>query len=91
MSCNAGVRVTHFGSVNASLTIRLEEDLARALEQEAGRAGVSKGEIVRQALAARLRAEGASTTLKRHFGVMSGPRDLSTNRDYRRTWGKSRS
>lgn len=76
--------------MNASLTIRLEEDLARALKQEAGRVGVSKGEIVRQALVARLQAEGTSTTLKRHFGVMSGPRDLSTNREYRRTWGKPR-
>ena len=77
--------------VNASLTIRLEEELAQALEQEAGRVGVSKGEIVRQALVARLKAPGPSTTLKRHFGVMSGPRDLSTNRDYRRVWGKPRS
>jgi hypothetical protein len=77
--------------MNATLTIRLGEDLAQALEQEAAKSGVSKGEIARQALAARLQARGKPSTLQRHFGVMSGPADLSTNKEYRRTWNKGRS
>lgn len=76
--------------MNATLTIRLGEDLALALQEEATKAGVSKGEIARQAIAARLRAKGKATTITRHFGVMSGPADLSTNRAYRRTWSKRR-
>lgn len=77
--------------MNATLTIRLGEDLARALEEEATKFGVSKGEIARQALAARLEGKGKRSTLERHFGVMSGPADLSTNKEYRRTWNKGRS
>jgi hypothetical protein len=77
--------------MNATLTIRLSEDLAQALEEEAIQTGVSKGEIARQAIAARLGAKGNLSSLQRHFGVMSGPEDLSTNKEYRRTWNKSRS
>ena len=77
--------------MNATLTIRLDEDLAQALQEEATRAGVSKGEIARQAIAARLQASRGASTLQRHFGVMSGPADLSSNKDYRRTWTKRRS
>lgn len=76
--------------MNATLTIRLGEDLAMALEEEAAKSGVSKGEIARQAIAARLQAKGKASTLQRHFGVMSGPADLSTNKGYRRTWSKGR-
>lgn len=76
--------------MNATLTIRLGEDLALALEEEAAKSGVSKGEIARQAIAARLQARGKVSTLHRHFGVMSGPADLSTNKEYRRTWNKGR-
>ncbi|MDO8349383.1 MAG: CopG family transcriptional regulator [Planctomycetota bacterium] len=78
--------------MNATLTIRLGDDLAQALEEEAAKSGVSKGEIARQAIAARLQAKGKGkvSTLQRHFGVMSGPADLSTNKEYRRTWNKGR-
>jgi hypothetical protein len=78
----------HF--VNATLTIRLGEDLAQALEKEAAKSGVSKGEIARQAIAARLGAGGKPSSLQRHFGLMSGPADLSTNKEYRRTWNNRR-
>ena len=76
--------------MNATLTIRLGEDLAQALEEEAVKSGLSKGEIARQAIAARLEGSGRRSTLQRHFGVMSGPADLSTNKEYRRTWNKGR-
>lgn len=77
--------------MNATLTIRLGEDLALALQEEAAKAGVSKGEIARQAIAAKLQTSRSAPTLQRHFGVMSGPADLSSNKDYRRTWTKRRS
>ena len=76
--------------MNATLTIRLGEDLAQALEEEAARSGVSKGEIARQAIAARVGTGRKSSSLQRYFGVMSGPADLSTNKQYRRTWNERR-
>jgi hypothetical protein len=39
----------YVGVVNATLTIRLGEKLAQALEQEARQTGLSKGELVLQA------------------------------------------
>lgn len=74
--------------MNATLTIRLGEELAQALEEEATQSGLSKGEIARQAIAARLEAKGKTSTLQRYFGVMSGPEDLSGNKEYRRIWNK---
>jgi hypothetical protein len=71
-----------------TLTIRLTAELAEALQREARESGVSKGEIVRQAIAARLRASSTTSLMARHFGVMSGPEDLSTNKAYRRSWAK---
>jgi hypothetical protein len=77
--------------VNATLTIRLGEKLALALEQEAAQTGASKGEIARQAIAARLQTKGKVSVMQRHFGAMRGPADLSTNKAYRRSWAKRRS
>lgn len=69
-----------------SLTIRLSSDLSRALEEAARKAGLSKGELVRQAVAERLRKHGALSVMAEHFGSMEGPRDLSTNKAYRPEW-----
>jgi hypothetical protein len=77
-------------SVNESLTIRLGEALAHALEEEARQTGLAKGEIARQALEARLQPHGKLSVMPRHFGAMRGPSDLSTNKAYRRTWSKKR-
>lgn len=74
--------------MNESLTIRLGADLAQALQEEARQTGLSKGELARQALAARLEHRGQLTVMSRHFGAMGGPADLSTNKAYRRTWGR---
>ncbi|MCC7376027.1 MAG: CopG family transcriptional regulator [Verrucomicrobiales bacterium] len=76
--------------MDATLTIRLGQDLVEALEAEASKAGVSKGEIARQAIIARLGTRRKASSLARHFGVMKGPSDLSTNKEYRRTWNKGR-
>ncbi|PYR99127.1 MAG: hypothetical protein DMG15_10980 [Acidobacteria bacterium] len=76
--------------MNETLTIRLGEKLAYALSQEARRTGLAKGEIARQALEARLQSTGKLSAMERHFGCMSGPADLSTNKAYRRVWKKRR-
>lgn len=71
-----------------TLTVRLSEDLAEALRREARQSGLPKGEIVRQAIAARLRKSASASVMARHFGLMRGPADLSTNKAYRRAWTK---
>lgn len=77
-------------NMNETLTIRLGDTLAGALEAEARKTGLSKGEIARQALASRLQGAANLTVMKRYAGAMRGPSDLSTNRTYRRQWGKKR-
>jgi hypothetical protein len=72
-----------------TLSIRLEPRMAQALENETVQTGLSKAEIVRQALEKRLGKAGQTSVINRHFGVMNGPSDLSTNKAYRRDW-KSR-
>lgn len=76
--------------VNETLTIRLGEKLAHALREEARQTGLAKGEIARQALESRLQRQGKLAVIQRHFGAMSGPADLSTNKTYRRNWNKKR-
>jgi len=73
-----------------ALTIRLGERLARALRDESRQTGLTKGEITRQALQARLQHAGKLRVMHRFFGAMEGPSDLSTNKKYRRTWSKKR-
>ena len=72
--------------MNATLTIRIGERLAQALAEEARQTGLAKGEIARQALEARLQRAGELRVMKRYFGAMRGPVDLSTNKAYRRNW-----
>jgi hypothetical protein len=86
IACVASMNYTP--AMNESLTIRPGTDLARALQEEARLTGLSKGELARQALAERLERRGRLTVMSRHFGAMRGPADLSTNKTYRRTWGR---
>jgi hypothetical protein len=72
--------------VNETLTVRLGEDLAEALGEEARQTGLSKGQIAREALEERLRRRSKSAVMTRHFGSMRGPKDLSSNKNYRRDW-----
>lgn len=74
--------------MNDSLTIRLGQRLAQALDEEAEQTGLAKGEIARQALELRLQRSGTLSVMRRHFGSISGPSDLSTNKSYRKQWGK---
>ena len=73
-----------------TLTIRIDEHLARALSEEAQQTGLSKGQIARDALTARLQGDAKLEVLSRYFGVVKGPKDLSTNKAYRRDWKKKR-
>jgi hypothetical protein len=57
-----------------TLTIRLGQQLAFALEEEARRTGLAKGEIARKALEAQLKSTGKLSVMERHFGSMTGPR-----------------
>jgi hypothetical protein len=74
--------------MNETLTIRLGEGLARALQEEARQTGLAKGEIARQAIETRLRGSRKLSVMRRYFGTVRGPADLSTNKTYRRAWGK---
>jgi predicted DNA-binding protein len=76
--------------VGDTLTIRLSDELAEALRREARESGIPRGELVRQAIAARLEKRDSPTVMARHFGRMRGPVDLSTNKAYRRAWTKNR-
>lgn len=76
--------------MNDTLSIRLGQELAHALHDEARQTGLPKGEIARQALASRLRRGGKLVVMRRYFGAMRGPSDLSTNKSYRRQWNKNR-
>lgn len=70
------------------LTIRLDTKLAAALREESAQTGLSKGEIARQALENRFGKQRKSSVMQRYFGVIEGPNDLSTNKAYRKSWGK---
>ena len=76
--------------MSETLTIRLSEQLAHALQEEARQTGLAKGEIARQAIEFRLQRAGKLSVMQRPFGAMSGPSDLSTNKAYRRNWGRKR-
>jgi hypothetical protein len=74
--------------MNETLTVRLGGRLADALREEAEQTGLPKGEIARQALELRLQRSGKLSVMSRHFGTVRGPSDLSTNKSYRKKWGK---
>lgn len=76
--------------MSETLTVRLGAELADSLQTEARQTGLPKGEIARQALKSRLRGGGKLRVMRRHFGAMQGPSDLSTNKSYRRHWKKPR-
>jgi hypothetical protein len=77
-------------AMNETLTIRLDEELVQALEDESRKSGLSKGQIARDALKVRLQQSSKLAVMKRHFGKVSGPEDLSVNKDYRRDWKRAK-
>jgi hypothetical protein len=79
--------------MSVSLTIRLDDETASALEQEARRTRRSKGKIVRDAILTHVRSERRSAldTFAKYVGVIAGPPDLSTNKRHLDDLGKPRS
>jgi len=72
--------------------VRVQDELLEALEAEARRVSRPKGQIVRQALEARLTpARGAALQkFAKYVGVVNGPPDLSTNRRHLANLGRRR-
>ncbi len=78
--------------MSETLTIRLDDALARALADEAKRTTRPKGRIVSEALEAHFRRTRPSAlhALRRHVGCVEGPADLSTNKTYLAALGQRR-
>lgn len=75
-----------------SLTIRLDDELAEALETKAQKANRSRGQIVREALAEHLSdvKPSALQALDKYAGRMRGPKDLSTHKKHLAGMGRKR-
>ena len=77
-----------------TISLKVPETLAIRLEDTARQRGVSKSALVRSALEAYLQAdrvEHPESVLSRTadlVGVLSGPGDLSVNKDYLRDFGR---
>ena len=74
--------------MNEKLTIHLRKRTARTSEKEARRTGLTKEKVARQALGSRLQRSGKLLVMQRHFGMMRGSPDLSTNKSCHRSWNK---
>lgn len=84
--------VSYIGAVEDTLTIRLDGETSRALEEAARRTNRSKGQVVRDALAEHLLGspKSALASLAKYAGRMTGAKDLSTNKRHLRGLGKRR-
>lgn len=62
------------------LTVRLDGELLRRLDEEAARAQLSRSRLIREILRARLqrRSTSAFDVLAPYSGIFDGPTDLST-------------
>ncbi len=64
-----------------TISVRLDDDLARWLEESAASAGVSQGKVVRDQLElAKSRSKRGS--FMRLAGALKGPKDLSTRKGF---------
>jgi hypothetical protein len=66
-----------------TITVRLDPDLARWLEETAAKTGVSQGKIVREQLE-KARAKGKAARFMRLAGSMKGAKNLSTKKGFSR-------
>ena len=77
-----------------TISLKVPETLAVRLEDTARQRGVSKSALIRDALEVYLQADGAGhpeSALARAaglVGMLSGPGDLSVNKDYLRDFGR---
>jgi predicted transcriptional regulator len=83
----------HYMSLmRTTLTIRLDEESARRLDEATTRTGRSKGEILRELIRAHFTAAKSSAWDRwwKFAGITKGPRDLSTNKAYLKNLGRRR-
>ena len=77
-----------------TISLKMSEPLAIRLEDAARKKGVSKSALIRDALEAYLQADRAERTesalsqVADLIGILSGPKDLSTNKDLLRNFGR---
>jgi len=78
--------------MSETLTVRLDDAIAKALADEAERTSRPKGRIVIEALDAHFRRTRASAlqAVRPYVGCVTGPPDLSTNKRYLATLGRRR-
>ena len=77
-----------------TISLKVPESLAVRLTDTARRKGVSKSVLIRDALEAYLQTDGteqpasALSQVADLAGILSGPEDLSVNKDYLRNFGR---
>jgi hypothetical protein len=70
-----------------TLTVRIDDDLARWLDETARKRGLSRGKLVRDQLAKGRKAGnkvGAQASFMRLAGSVVGPKDLSARKGFSR-------
>jgi predicted transcriptional regulator len=67
-----------------TITVRLDPELARWLEETAAKTGVSQGKIVREQLET-ARAKSKTRPFMRLAGSVRAPRNLSTRKGFSRS------
>ena len=78
----------------STISLKVPEPLAIRLKDTARQKGMSKSALIRDALEAYLqadraeRAESALSQVADLAGILSGPEDLSVNKDYLRNFGR---
>jgi predicted transcriptional regulator len=78
--------------MRTTLTIRLDEDSVRQLDEAAVRTGRSRGAIVRELIRTNLRTTGGGSweQWRKFAGITDGPADLSTNKAHLKNLGRQR-
>ena len=77
-----------------TISLKVPDPLAAELAEMAQRRGVSKSALIREALEAYLQTDGAESAgsalsqVGDLRGILSGPEDLSANKDYLRKFGR---
>ncbi|MCY3668079.1 MAG: ribbon-helix-helix domain-containing protein [Gemmatimonadetes bacterium] len=77
-----------------TISLKVPDPLAAELAEMAQRRGVSKSALIRDALEAYLQTDGAEPSgsalsqVGDLRGILSGPEDLSANKDYLRKFGR---
>lgn len=77
-----------------TISLKVPDSLAAELAEAAQQQGVSKSALIRDALEAYLQTHGAARSRSALAqvadlrGILSGPEDLSSNKDYLRKFGR---